>query len=164
MKLSKKHWVMLIIGVAALILVIYFLNKKKSVPAAESSYDPNLLILGSESGFSWPWSRKKVSNIKLAGKQNCGTGECATLVTYDFWSDSNPPQHTKVTVSECLPCKGSSSSSSNFAAPRVAPGVTSPVSGPMGKGICYRTVNNVTTEVPCANLPKEVKAAVLAAG
>ncbi len=43
MTLSKKHYVILIVGLIAVIAVWYFLFYKKGT---ESSYDPNLLILG----------------------------------------------------------------------------------------------------------------------
>ena len=48
MNLTKKHYAMLIAGAVVLFLVYWFFFRKKKT---ESSYDPNLLIYGSDSGY-----------------------------------------------------------------------------------------------------------------
>ena len=48
MKLEKKHWMIIGVVVAIIIVWHFFFKKKKT----ESSYDPNLLIYGGESGYA----------------------------------------------------------------------------------------------------------------
>lgn len=47
MNISKKQWAMIAVGIVALVLVYWFFFRKKK----ESSYDPNVMIFGNESGY-----------------------------------------------------------------------------------------------------------------
>jgi len=65
MKFEKKHWVMLGVGLAILIVVIIMFKKKKPA-VTESSFNPNILIPG-ESGF------KQVNRCACASGNETGT-------------------------------------------------------------------------------------------
>lgn len=65
MKLSKTHYVILAVGVLALIAVWYFLfNNKKD---GESSYDPNLLILGGPLSRTAPIPMRALNTKPIPG-------------------------------------------------------------------------------------------------
>ncbi len=89
MKLEKKHYIVLGIAIAVILLAWYFLKKKPAAAKVESSYDPNFMMLGSnsdysasdigglESGFA-PMTAvgmpTKIVAPAPAQKEGCGTG------------------------------------------------------------------------------------------
>lgn len=62
MKFSTKHGVILLVGVIALVAVWYFLFKKD-----ESSYDPNLLILGGPLSRTAPVPDRALNTSPIPG-------------------------------------------------------------------------------------------------
>ena len=64
MNLSKKHYVILAVGVIALIAVWYFLFNKKG---AESSFDPTLLILGGPLSRTAPVPTRALNTRPIPG-------------------------------------------------------------------------------------------------
>ena len=136
MKFEKKHWMMLVAGLVVLFLVYWFFFRKKKV--AESSYNPAVPIWGISMG-----------EPSESGYINCGQGQCE--VKWDYWTDTNPPQH--LSGSYCGSC--STGSPSKIGSVIMTKVESNYVAG--GSGLCSiswtdeKGVKHVE-EIPCSKL------------
>ena len=161
MTITKKQWMMLLLGAGVLFLVYWFFFRKKKTET-ESSYDENLMILGNENGYG-PAYGAYGSYSDETGYILCPKEQCE--VRYSYWdTTSDPPIH--LTGSYCGSCKTGSPTKvvkgknyqSNYVEKRKPSRVVGRQAG--GGGVCFimwtdtSVIPNVEhkEEIPCSNL------------
>lgn len=80
MNISKKQWVMIAVGVGALLAIYWFFFRKKK---AESGYDENVMIFGNENGYTA--NQLDPNGIESGYLKKCPqgqtfTGECTMII------------------------------------------------------------------------------------